>query len=256
MYRRLLVPVIFSSPLRMSFMRSLTSRAPVLGSGQVRCLKGAGFCFVFGGHENGSRASMGTIQLLMLVPRRALTSANEAYIQSHGSFMYQILSSGMVPVDASQTIDDLLQTNHSAIRSRICVLWLPRSPLCCRGGSVWTRSNPFQVHSPFFGWDWRMINQNLHGIQASSSIPIDRLRIDGTGEGHVLRSMQIPRGWYDGRRSTVVDRWRVPPVFGNRSRAHTGGTVLAMLKGRVEVGVSIDLHRKMVLNIFKWDETV
>lgn len=54
---------------RIKVALSFTSRAPVEGFGQVRCGKGRGFWGVLGAQEKGSRASRGTIQLLMLVPK-------------------------------------------------------------------------------------------------------------------------------------------------------------------------------------------
>jgi hypothetical protein len=69
MYFRLLVLRGYILPARTRVILSLTSKAPVAGLGQVRCGNGGGFCGVLGAQAKDSRASIGTIQLEMLVPK-------------------------------------------------------------------------------------------------------------------------------------------------------------------------------------------
>jgi hypothetical protein len=69
MYFKLLELRGWVLPFRTRVIFSLMSRAPLLGVGQVRWGKGFGSWVVFGAQAKGSRASKGTIQLLMLVPK-------------------------------------------------------------------------------------------------------------------------------------------------------------------------------------------
>jgi hypothetical protein len=69
MYFRLEVLSAWDLPARIKVIFNLMSSAASAGFGQVRCGNGGGLWTVLGAQEKGSRASRGTIQLLMLVPK-------------------------------------------------------------------------------------------------------------------------------------------------------------------------------------------
>jgi len=154
MYFKLLELRACFLPFRTRVIFSFTSRAPSPLPFQAKCGKGFGSCCVFGSQANCSRASMGTIQLLMLVPKplewKGPCQTSSAFALLDNSEMSCKQNS---PMASSRTIDDRAQTSRSTAQTRKCAPSLLRSASARPMARVWRRSIPSQARSRDAWWD-------------------------------------------------------------------------------------------------------